>query len=100
MSEKMNIYDRNATILNFEYFTSNTTGGEQPDIADKKSLLKNSCPEVLQYVNLLVNSTNLTGRYLFFWGFFYKNELLQKMKLKSKTYDSTLTTILCIDGGN
>ena len=74
----MNIYDRNATILNFEYFTFNTIGGEQPDIADKKSLLKNSCPEVLQYVNLLVNSTNLTGRYLFFLGFFYKNELLQK----------------------
>ena len=88
----MNIYDRNATILNFEYFTFNTIGGEQPDIADKKSLLKNSCPEVLQYVNLLVNSTNLTGRYLFFLGFFYK--------LKSKTYDSTLTTILCIDRGD
>ena len=34
------------------------------------------------------------------FSFFYKNELLQKMKLKQKTYNSALKTILCIDEGN
>ena len=34
--------------------------------------------------------------YTVFFFFFYKNELLQKIKLKQKKYNSALTIILCI----
>ena len=33
---------------------------------------------------------------LTFISFFYKNQQLQKMKLKQKTYNSALTIILCV----